>query len=130
MTKTHHDSTTPTAGDDAEQVTPAGTGLFDLRASALADGVIDAMTTDDIILAGYANQPAYQGKFKLVGDTFSKERYGVGLKKGDTETCKKVNDAVKSMIDDGSWKKALEDNLGSSYKFNASENPPKQDACS
>ena len=111
-------------------VVPQEYDTYSNCASALADGVIDAMTTDDIILAGYANQPAYQGKFKLVGDTFSKERYGVGLKKGDTETCKKVNDAVKSMIDDGSWKKALENNLGKSYKFNASENPPKQDACS
>ncbi|NHN56793.1 glutamate ABC transporter substrate-binding protein [Calidifontibacter sp. DB0510] len=99
-------------------------------ASALADGVIDAMTTDDTILAGYANQDAYKGKFKLVGGTFSEEKYGVGLKKGDTATCQKVNEAIKAMIDDGSWKKALQENLGSNYKFNTSLNPPKQDACS
>lgn len=110
-------------------VVPQEYDTYSNCASALADGVIDAMTTDDIILAGYAAQDAYKGKFKLVGDTFSTERYGVGLKKGDTATCKKVNDAIKSMIDDGSWKKALEDNLGADYKFNTSENPPKQDAC-
>ncbi|WP_431843118.1 glutamate ABC transporter substrate-binding protein [Calidifontibacter indicus] len=94
-------------------------------ASALNDGVIDAMTTDDAILAGYSNQTAYKGKFKLVGGTFSTEKYGVGLKKGDKDTCTKVNDAIKQMISDGSWEKALKENLGADYKYNTSANPPK-----
>ncbi|AKU16604.1 glutamate ABC transporter substrate-binding protein [Luteipulveratus mongoliensis] len=98
-------------------------------ASALADGVIDAMTTDDAILAGYANQDTYKGKFKLVGEPFSEERYGVGLKKGDTATCTKVNTAIAKMISSGEWKKAVEANLGTDYKYNTTTNPPKQDAC-
>lgn len=112
------------------KVVPQQYDTYSACASALADGVIDAMTTDDTILAGYANQATYKGKFKLAGDTFSTERYGVGLKKGDTATCKKVNDAIAKMIKDGSWEKALKDNLGADYKYNTSENPPKQDACS
>lgn len=112
-------------------VVPQEYDTYSNCASALADGVIDAMTTDDIILAGYANQAAYKGKFKLVGGTFSQEKYGVGLKKGDTDSCTKVNDAIKAMIADGSWKKALEDNLGTDYKYNTSVNPPKNfEACS
>lgn len=99
-------------------------------ASGLADGVVDAMTTDDAILAGFAAQETYKGKFKLAGDTFSVERYGVGLKKGDVETCKKVNTALQKMIDSKAWEKAVKDNLGADYKFNATTNPPKQDACS
>ena len=51
---------------------------------ALNAKVVDALTTDNTILAGYASQPAYKGKLKLVGKTFSEEKYGVGLKKGDT----------------------------------------------
>ncbi len=94
-------------------------------ASALKDGVIDAMTTDDAILAGYSNQDAYKGQFKLVGGTFSTEKYGVGLKKGDKETCTKVNSAIQEMIKDGSWEKALKENLGADYKYNTSTNPPK-----
>src|SRR5215207_7131918 len=62
---------------------------------ALGAGAIDAVTTDNTILAGFAAQASNQGKFKVVGKTFSEERYGVGLKKGDTETCTKVNDALK-----------------------------------
>ena len=43
------------------------------------------MTTDDIILAGFAAQPN-KGKFKVVGKPFTEEKYGVGLKKGDTDS--------------------------------------------
>src|SRR6478672_6326280 len=50
---------------------------------ALKNGAIDAVTTDEVILAGYAAQSP--GAFKIVGKPFSEERYGIGLKKGDTD---------------------------------------------
>ncbi|MGA4668261.1 glutamate ABC transporter substrate-binding protein [Propionibacteriaceae bacterium Y1923] len=81
---------------------------------ALANGSIDAVTTDDVILAGYAAQEAYKGKLKVVGAPFSEERYGVGLKKGDTELCNNVNAAIQKMFDDGSWAAALEKTVGDS----------------
>jgi len=81
---------------------------------ALAKGDIDAVTTDDVILAGYAAQKPYKGQLRLVGKGFSDERYGVGLKKGDTEMVTKVNAALKSYIDDGSWKKSLDSTVGPS----------------
>ena len=98
---------------------------------ALAGGSIDAVTTDNTILAGFAAQAANQGKFKVVGKTFSTERYGVGLKKGDTETCTKVNDALKKMVDSGEWQKAFDKNLGTAgLKLDPATNPPKTfDAC-
>lgn len=97
---------------------------------ALANGALDALTTDDTILAGLAAQPEYAGKFKVVGSTFSEERYGVGLKKGDTALCEKVNAAITKMVEDGSWQKALDANLGpANYKAGAG-NPPTPDACS
>jgi glutamate transport system substrate-binding protein len=98
---------------------------------ALSSGAIDAVTTDNTILAGFAAQSANQGKFKVVGKTFSEERYGVGLKKGDTETCTKVNDALKKMVDSGEWQKAFDKNLGTAgLKLDAATNPPKTfDAC-
>jgi len=98
--------------------------------TALAGGQVDAVTTDDIILAGYAAQDQYAGKFKVVGKPFSKENYGIGLKKGDTATCEKVNAAITKMISDGSWQKALDANLGpAGYKPGAG-NPPTPAACS
>jgi glutamate transport system substrate-binding protein len=93
---------------------------------ALVAGRIDALTTDNTILAGYAAQEAYKGKLKVVGKTFSEEKYGVGLKKGDADTCKKVNDALQKMYDDGSWQKAVDANLGpAGFKVDTAKNPPK-----
>lgn len=77
---------------------------------ALKNGVIDAVTTDEVILAGYAAQTP--GTFKIVGDTFSEERYGIGLKKGDTEMRNKINDAIEKMESSGAWKEAFDKNLG------------------
>jgi glutamate transport system substrate-binding protein len=74
---------------------------------ALAASQVDAVTTDDVILAGYAAQPQYQGLLKVVGKGFSDENYGVGVKKGDTAMVQKVNAALKQYVDDGSWKRAL-----------------------
>lgn len=78
---------------------------------ALKNGAIDAVTTDQVILAGYAAQSP--GTFKIVGKPFSEERYGIGLKKGDTDLRTKINDAITKMEQDGSWKAAFDKNLGS-----------------
>jgi glutamate transport system substrate-binding protein len=77
---------------------------------ALKNGAIDAVTTDEVILAGYAAQTP--GAFKIVGQPFSEENYGIGLKKDDTDLQTKVNDAITKMEKDGDWAKAFEKNLG------------------
>jgi glutamate transport system substrate-binding protein len=77
---------------------------------ALKNGAIDAVTTDEVILAGYAAQTP--GAFKIVGDTFSEERYGIGLKKDDAEMRTKINDAIEKMESSGAWKEAFDKNLG------------------
>lgn len=77
---------------------------------ALKNGAVDAVTTDEVILAGYAAQSP--GTFKIVGEPFSEERYGIGLKEGDSELRNKINDAIKKMEDSGAWKEAFDKNLG------------------
>jgi len=77
---------------------------------ALKNGAIDAVTTDEVILAGYAAQSP--GTFKIVGQPFSEENYGIGLKKDDADLQKKISDAVTKMEADGDWAKAFEKNLG------------------
>jgi len=82
--------------------------------TALAGGQVDAVTTDDIILAGYASQDQYAGKFKVVGKKFSTEPYGIGLKKSDVEGCNKINEILKAAATDGSYKQAWESTLSKS----------------
>jgi glutamate transport system substrate-binding protein len=99
--------------------TTAKLQLFDSYSkcvTALAGGQVDAVTTDDIILAGYASQDQYAGKFKVVGKPFSTEPYGIGVKKDDTAGCNKINDILKAAATDGSYKKAWDDTLGKSGK--------------
>ncbi|MCE1180345.1 MAG: glutamate ABC transporter substrate-binding protein [Micrococcales bacterium] len=81
-------------------------------AEAVSTGAIDAMTTDDTILAGYASQSQYKGKLKVLGKPFSEENYGIGMKQGNKELCTKITAAVTKMISSGEWQKAVEKNLG------------------
>jgi glutamate transport system substrate-binding protein len=97
--------------------------------TALLSGQVDAVTTDDIILAGLAAQPANKGKVKVVGAPFSTERYGVGISQS-SDKCEDINTAITEMIEDGSWEEAITANTeGTGYTPNSSENPPTPDAC-
>ncbi len=97
-------------------------GTYSACVAALADSQVDAVTTDDVILAGFAATPQYKGKLKLVGKGFTDEDYGVGIKKGDSAMVAKVNAALRQYISDGSWRASLDDNVHpSGYSI---PNPP------
>ncbi|MGW7279831.1 glutamate ABC transporter substrate-binding protein [Streptomyces sp. NPDC054844] len=82
----------------------------------LQNGAVDALTTDDSILAGYASQEQFKGKFKLGGFKLTNENYGIGVKKG-SDLKDKINKALEEMVADKSWDKAVKDNLGpANYK--------------
>ncbi len=77
---------------------------------ALRNGAIDAVSTDEVILAGFGAQSP--GAFTIIGKPFSVERYGVGLRRENLEMRAKINDAIVEMQRDGSWKAAFDRNLG------------------
>ncbi|GAA6524759.1 glutamate ABC transporter substrate-binding protein [Intrasporangium sp. DVR] len=97
---------------------------YSLCVDALKSGAVDALTTDDTILAGYAAQDANKGKLKVVGNTFSTENYGVGVKKGDTEFCNQVVTALKKFIDSGKWQESVDKWLGPANYKPGEGNPP------
>ena len=76
---------------------------------------VEAITTDNVILAGFvAKEP---DAFKLASDeTFTKEPYGIGLKKDDTAFRMWINDQLEAFDKDGSYKKAWEDTAGEVIK--------------
>ncbi|MFG5722854.1 glutamate ABC transporter substrate-binding protein [Streptomyces murinus] len=79
--------------------------------SGLQSGAIDALTTDDSILAGYAAQAQFKGKFKLGNFKMTNENYGIGVKKS-SDLKAKINTALESMVSDGSWAAAVKKNFG------------------
>ncbi|MFF9178603.1 glutamate ABC transporter substrate-binding protein [Streptomyces sp. NPDC014793] len=79
--------------------------------NGLRNKAIDALTTDDSILAGYASQPQFKGQFKLGGFKMTNENYGIGVKKG-SDLKAKINKALEEMVSDGSWQKAVDKNFG------------------
>ena len=88
--------------------------LFDVYskcADALANGQVDAVTTDNVILTGLV--AGSDGGFELVGNPFTEEPYGIGVELGDTEFRNFINDVLEESYEDGTWAKAWESTAGS-----------------
>ncbi|OKI00935.1 ABC transporter substrate-binding protein [Streptomyces sp. CB02923] len=71
---------------------------------------VDAVTTDDAILMGYAAK--VPDELKLAGRPFSEEPYGIGVPRGDTALRFALDDALAAHERNGDWKKAYEATLG------------------
>lgn len=76
----------------------------------LRNDQVDAITTDNVILAGFVDQN--EGEFKLAGEPFTEEPYGIGLKKGDKAFRDFINDTLEESYEDGSWVEAWEKTAG------------------
>ena len=76
----------------------------------LSDGDVDAVSTDDLILAGYL--AAAPDEFRLVNEPFTNEKYGIGMAKEDVAGCEEVNRAVTLMYQDGTAEKLLDNWFG------------------
>lgn len=76
----------------------------------LLAGSVDAVTTDDAILLGYAAQQPDQ--LKVVGQPFTEERYGIGYRKGDPAFCQFLTETISAAEADGSWAAAFGRTLG------------------
>ncbi|MDQ0938436.1 glutamate ABC transporter substrate-binding protein [Streptomyces sp. V1I1] len=83
----------------------------------LLDKKIDAVTTDDAILMGYAAQRP--DKLKVVGMPFTEEPYGIGMNKDDEALRQAVTDALEAHDENGNHKRAYAATLGlSGSKYN------------
>ncbi|MBY4206338.1 glutamate ABC transporter substrate-binding protein [Rhodococcus fascians] len=61
---------------------------------------VDAISTDDAILAGLAAQDPY---LEIVGDSLSPEPYGVGINKKNEDLVRFVNGTLARIRSDGTW---------------------------
>ena len=92
----------------------------------LREGRGDAVSTDDLILAGFlAEDPS---AFRFVNNPFTDEKYGVGLPPGDVRACEAVNKAISEMYQDGTADKLLEKWFGST-DLDVVESVPQFEGC-
>jgi glutamate transport system substrate-binding protein len=108
---------------DASQIT-----LFDVYskcADALRTNQVDAVTTDNVILLGLVDDS--DGAFKLVGQPFTEEPYGIGIQNGDTAFCEFINSTLTAAAEDGRYEQAWTSTAGQV----AEETPelPELDPC-
>ncbi|MEV6547117.1 glutamate ABC transporter substrate-binding protein [Streptomyces sp. NPDC051597] len=82
---------------------------------------VDAVTTDDTILSGYAAK--VPDELKVVGKPFSKEPYGIGVPRGDNALRFALDDALATHEKNGDWQKAYDATLGLSGR-KAAPAPP------
>ncbi|MGW0807420.1 transporter substrate-binding domain-containing protein [Nonomuraea sp. NPDC002799] len=73
--------------------------------AALKSGQVDAVTTNDVILAGLAAQDG--SGLRLANAQFNEQRSGIGLRKDDVPGCEAVNRAITDMYQDGTAAKLL-----------------------
>jgi ABC-type amino acid transport substrate-binding protein len=85
----------------------------------IQNGAVDAVSTDDVILTGMIIQ---DDTLKLVGEELTQEPYGAGIKKGETEVVKFVNDTFNELKQDGRWKQFYERWVG--RYTNQAQDPP------
>ncbi|GLW08545.1 ABC transporter substrate-binding protein [Microtetraspora sp. NBRC 13810] len=104
-----------------------GANTYSECVSKLSGNNLDAVTTDDLILAGFAQQGG--GNFKILGDPFTDEKYGVGLKKGDVKTCEAVNAAITKMYTDGTAAQLFAKWFGKAQGLTAPTAAPQFETC-
>ena len=79
---------------------------------ALQQGKVIAVTTDESILAGQLGKleknPATKGQFEIPDLAISEEPYGLGVREGDTNLLKVVNDTLLEMEKSGEAKKIFD----------------------
>ncbi|MFF5533433.1 glutamate ABC transporter substrate-binding protein [Streptomyces cinerochromogenes] len=71
---------------------------------------VDAVTTDDAILIGYAAKAP--DELRVVGRPFSKEPYGIGVPRTDNALRLALDDALAARERNGDWRKAYDATLG------------------
>ncbi|MBR5251512.1 MAG: amino acid ABC transporter substrate-binding protein [Oscillospiraceae bacterium] len=78
---------------------------FDTNTDAFMDleaGRSDAMVADEVF-ARYYIKLRGEEKYKVLGDDFGNEEYGIGVRKSDTELLKEIDDTLGKMMADGSF---------------------------
>lgn len=85
----------------------------------LQRGSVDAMVTDDVILAGFLQQ---DDSMQIVGEDLTTDPYGAGVQDGDTEFADFVSGVLEDIMKDGTWQELYDKWIGK-YTGQEAEDP-------
>jgi aspartate/glutamate/glutamine transport system substrate-binding protein len=88
----------------------------------LRNGQVDAVSTDDVILLQFLKQDP--DAFEVSKETFSKEPYGAGIKKGHDDFVELVDGVISDIKSDGTWAKLYKKWIAPVKGGEAPEPPP------
>ncbi len=97
--------------------------VYSKCADDLANGRVDAVSTDNVILVGLID--AEGDSFKLVDNPFTEEPYGIGVPLEDQAMRDFVNDALEEIFESGEWAEAYEATVGTVAE--STPEPPEVD---
>ena len=106
---------TPAAKLEEIGATPVLTDTYSNCLEPLRNGTVVAVSTDNVILAGLAAQN--EGEFKVVGEPFTSEPYGIGLALEDDDFRMWINDVLEASYEDGTYEAAWNETAGTVLPF-------------
>jgi len=72
----------------------------------LVNGRLQGVVADTPVAADFALQnETYKGKLKIVGDPFTEERYGIAVRKGNSEVLNAINAGLDKVLGTATYKK-------------------------
>lgn len=110
-----------TSGSNMKQVAPdcqvTQLGSFPALLKALDDGSVDAITTDSLILKGLARNSGKPDAYRIAGDKFSTEPYGIAVRENQSHWRDAINEAVQQVWESGRWQLIYETWFGPHSKY-------------
>ena len=107
---------------------PVKADTYAICVQKLKNNEIDAITTDDLILAGLAKPEG--DRLRLLHVQLSEQRAAIGLRLGDLDGCEAINRAITQMYQDGTAAKLLRKWFGSSVLRIEAVSVPQFEGCS
>ena len=110
-----------TSGSNMTQVAPDCTVVqlagFSAMLKALDDGTVDAVTTDSLILTGLMRNSSKPEAYRIAGNKFSTEPYGIAVRENQSQWRDAVNDALQEMWENGRWQLIFDTWFGPRSKY-------------
>lgn len=116
LDSTYETTVLPEQAPDAEIKTPDS---YSECFAQLQRGSVDALVTDDVILAGFLQQ---DDTMKIVGPDLTTDPYGAGVKEGDKEFADFVSGVLDETLEDGTWQELYDKWVGQ-YTGQEAEDP-------